>query len=218
MNVIEGIRSRKTFRGFTGKSLSRDLVREILQDGHSAPSASNMQPWEFYVLTGKSLADLFFSIDDYHRTEKIKYNPSKDKKIPNEYLQRRKDLFRGLKPYIADLGDGQKTFIESGSIRFYDAPVVVFLVTDHELPDTKLLDIGMAAENIMLSAHARGLATCAIAYTLLYAEPIRKTLQLHAQKDIVLSVCLGYPDTDFPVNQFRSDRVDLDKVITWQGF
>jgi len=172
MNLLEGLKTRKTFRGFTNKKVSKELIKEILTDGHLAPSASNMQPWQFHVLTGAPLAELCTKIQDFHDTKKVSYNSAKDKKIPERYLQRRKKLFRELKPVISSLGDNNRQFIESGSIRFYDAPAVIFITTDRDLPQSKLLDIGMASENIMLSAHARGLATCAIAYTLLYAEPI----------------------------------------------
>lgn len=218
MDLIQAIRTRKTFRAFTDVPVSRVLIREILLDGHHAPSASNMQPWEFHVLTGKPLTDLCAAIEAHHRTDKIKYDSSRDKKIPDKYMQRRKDLFRALKPFMNSLGDRHRSFIESGSIRFYDAPCVIFMVTDRDLHANKLMDIGMAAENIMLSAHARGLSTCAIAYTLLYLEPIRKALQLVDHQEVALSISLGYPDQEFAVNRFRSDRVDLDEVIVWKGF
>jgi nitroreductase len=146
------------------------------------------------------------------------YDSSKDKKIPEIYMQRRKKLFRELKPVLSTLGENNRQFIESGSIRFYDAPAVIFITTDCDLPENKLMDIGMAAENIMLSAHARGLATCAIAYTLIYSEPIKAGLNLTDNTETVLSIALGYPDNSFPVNNFQSSREDLNNVISWQGF
>jgi len=218
MDLLEGIRTRKTFRGFLDKKVSKDLIKEILNDGHMAPSASNMQPWNFHVLTGGPLLKLCEEIDDYHKNKKVSYNLAKDRKIPDKYMQRRKELFRGLKPLISSLGDKNRQFIESGSIRFYDAPAVIFITTDKNLHDTKLMDIGMAAENIMLSAHARNLATCAIAYTLLYSEPIRNCLKLTDNIETVLSISLGYPDNNFVVNNFRSARGEIDNVIFWSGF
>jgi len=218
MELVEGIRTRKTFRGFTAEKVSKKIIQEILVDGHMAPSASNMQPWNFHVLTGTPLSKLCANIEDFHKNKKVTYNSAKDKKIPEKYMQRRKKLFRELKPVISALGDENRQFIESGSIRFYDAPAVIFITTDCDLPENKLMDIGMAAENIMLSAHARGLATCAIAYTLLYSEPIKASLNLNVDTETVLSIALGYPDNSFPINNFRSSREDLNNVISWQGF
>jgi nitroreductase len=218
MELVEGIRTRKTFRGFTAEKVSKEIIQEILADGHMAPSASNMQPWNFHVLTNTPLSELCAKIEDFHKNKKVTYNSAKDKKIPEKYMQRRKKLFRELKPVISSLGDKNLQFIESGSIRFYDAPVVIFITTDCDLPENKLMDIGMAAENIMLSAHARGLATCAIAYTLLYSEPIKAGLNLDNNTETVLSISLGYPDNNSPINNFRSSREDLNNVISWQGF
>jgi nitroreductase len=218
MELLEGIRTRKTFRGFTEEKVSKEMIQEILLDGHMAPSASNMQPWNFHVLTGTPLSELCAKIEDFHRNKKVTYDSAKDKKIPEKYMRQRKKLFIELKPLISSLGEKHRQFIESGSIRFYDAPAVIFITTDCALPETKLMDIGMAAENIMLSAHARGLATCAIAYTLLYAEPIKKSLNLDTNSETVLSISLGYPDNSFPLNDFRSSREDLNSVVSWQGF
>jgi nitroreductase len=218
MELVKGIRTRKTFRGFTDEKVSKEIIQEILIDGHMAPSASNMQPWNFHVLTNTPLSELCAKIEDFHKNKKVTYNSAKDKKIPEIFMQRRKKLFRELKPVISALGDENRQFIESGSIRFYDAPVVIFITTDCDLPENKLMDIGMAAENIMLSAHARGLATCAIAYTLLYSEPIKDCLNLTDNTETILSIALGFPDNSFPVNNFQSSREDLNSVIFWQGF
>ncbi len=218
MELLEGIKTRKTFRGFTDKKVSKEIIQEILLDGHMAPSASNMQPWNFHVLTGTALSELCAKIEVFHKTKRVTYNSAKDKRIPEIYMQRRKKLFRELKPVISSLGDKNRQFIESGSLRFYDAPVVIFITTDCVLPENKLMDIGMAAENIMLSAHARGLATCAIAYTLIYSEPIRTSLNLQVNTETVLSISLGYPDKNLPVNTFRSSREKLKSMIFWKGF
>jgi len=218
MELVEGIRTRKTFRGFTDKKVPKEIIQEILLDGHMAPSASNMQPWNFHVLTGAPLSELCSKIEDFHKNKKVTYNLAKDRKIPEKYMQRRKKLFKELRPIINTLGEKNLQFIESGSIRFYDAPTVIFITTDCDLSENKLMDVGMAAENIMLSAHARELATCAIAYTLLYSEPIKEVLNLTDNTETVLSISLGYPDNSFPVNNFRSSREDLNNVIFWQGF
>jgi len=218
MDILEGIKTRKTFRGFTDKTVSKEIVQQVLLDGHMAPSASNMQPWNFHVLTGAPLSELCANIEDFHKNRKVSYDLKKDRRIPEKYLQRRIKLFKELRPVISSLGDKNSQFIESGSIRFYDAPTVIFISTDRDLPETKLMDIGMAAENIMLSAHARGLSTCAIAYTLLYSEPIKTALSLDANAKTVLSISLGYPDNDFPVNNFRSSREELNSVVFWQGY
>jgi hypothetical protein len=50
--IDELIRGRRTKRGFTNKAVPIDLVRDILSISKFAPSSSNTQPWQCYVLTG----------------------------------------------------------------------------------------------------------------------------------------------------------------------
>lgn len=218
MELLEGVQTRKTVRKFRDKKVDKSLVSKILLDAHWAPSASNQQPWKFRVVTGAPLMQLTDRIRQAHRERKKGYDPSKGKTIPAEYVERTKTLFRQLKPYISRLGDENKGFIESGSYRFYDAPVVIFMSLHKHMPESRLLDIGMAAQNLMLSAHARGLGTCAIALTLLYSDVISSELNVDAEDEIVLSIALGFSDPEFPVNRFRASRERIDDFIIWYGF
>jgi len=218
MDIRTCIQERKTIRGFLNSPVSRDLVQELLADAHRAPSASNQQPWIFHVAAGEPLKKLCARIQHARSRKSISYDPSRGKTIPREYVERTKQLFKGLRPFISRLGDENRTFIESGSYRFYDAPVVIFISMLRDLPESRLMDIGMAAQNLMLSAHGRGLGTCAIALTLLYADVIQAELGIPAGLDTVLSIALGYPDTACAVNEFRSSRDDLGGFVTWAGF
>ena len=83
-----------------------------------------------------------------------------------------------------------------------------------DMPPVRYMDIGMAAQNLMLSAHARNLGTCAIALTLMYTDAITETLKLSPETLPALFIAVGHPDPDFPVNHFRSGREDLKTLIT----
>lgn len=218
MHLLAGLRSRKTIRGFLKRPVPKGIITEIITDAHWAPSASNQQPWNFHVLAGSPLADLCRAIQTAHQQKRKSYDPSKGKTIPQQYVDRTKRLFKELRPVLSTLGDEHRSFIESGSYRFYDAPVVIFVSTHRHLPASRLMDIGMAVQNLMLSAHARRLGTCAIALTLLYADVIDAALAIDEHHEVVLSVALGYPHEQFPVNSFRSSRDDISGFITWLGF
>ena len=51
--ALEVIYTRRSVRSFTGKPISRDDLMKILKAGMSAPSAVNIQPWAFVVVTKK---------------------------------------------------------------------------------------------------------------------------------------------------------------------
>lgn len=218
MELTEGLRSRSTVRCFRQQPVGQDIISAILNDARWAPSASNQQPWHFFVLTGEPLAALCASIQSASLEKKAAYDPSKGRTIPPAYVDRTRKLFKEIRPFISGLGDAQRSFIEAGSFRFYDAPVVVFIAMHKSMPHSRLMDIGMASQNIMLSAHARGVGSCAIALTLLYADVIVRELGLSDDLDLVLSIALGYPETASQVNVFRSSREALENLVVWYGF
>jgi nitroreductase len=51
--IDELIRRRRAKRGFTNRPVPIEIVKDILSVARYAPSSSNIQPWQCYVLTGK---------------------------------------------------------------------------------------------------------------------------------------------------------------------
>lgn len=52
-DAITVIHSRKSVRNFTGETVTKAELEKILRAGMAAPSAVNMQPWSFVVVTGR---------------------------------------------------------------------------------------------------------------------------------------------------------------------
>lgn len=50
MDVFEAIKSRRSIRAFTDEPISEDEVNKLLDAARWAPSAGNIQPWEFVVV------------------------------------------------------------------------------------------------------------------------------------------------------------------------
>ena len=57
MDALTTIFSRRSIRLYTAKSVSREMVNEILRAAMSAPSAGNERPWHFIVLTDRAVLD-----------------------------------------------------------------------------------------------------------------------------------------------------------------
>jgi len=53
--MIDGILSRHSVRKFTGESVKEADLNLILRAGMAAPSAMNIQPWAFLVVTDKAI-------------------------------------------------------------------------------------------------------------------------------------------------------------------
>jgi nitroreductase len=89
---------------------------------------------------------------------------------------------------------------------------------DKTLPQSKLLDIGCAVENLMLAAQEKELGTCVIALIMMFEDLIRERLEISDSMNIVVGIALGYPDKDLPVNAFRASKEELSKITKWIGF
>lgn len=54
MNVIETIHQRISHRNYDpSKKVSDEILQQILEAGRVAPSACNLQPWKFTIVTGE---------------------------------------------------------------------------------------------------------------------------------------------------------------------
>lgn len=56
-DALKVIYTRRSVRSFTGDTVSREDLMKILRAGMSAPSAVNIQPWAFVVVTKRETLD-----------------------------------------------------------------------------------------------------------------------------------------------------------------
>lgn len=50
MDVFEAIKKRRSIRAFTPEDVSKEEIEKLLDAARYAPSAGNIQPWEFIVI------------------------------------------------------------------------------------------------------------------------------------------------------------------------
>ncbi len=55
MDVMEAIRTRRSVRAFAAKAIPADVMTRMRQSLRLAPSACNIQPWHFIVVTDAAL-------------------------------------------------------------------------------------------------------------------------------------------------------------------
>jgi len=65
MEIIEGIKTRRSIRKFKGQAVSPELIRQLLEAAMSAPSAGNQQPWHFVVIDQRRILDQVPTIHPY---------------------------------------------------------------------------------------------------------------------------------------------------------
>lgn len=164
MDAITAIKTRRSIRSFINKPVPSDIIETIINAGRLAPTANNVQPWEFVVITREETRKKIADITDYGR-------------------------------FIAH------------------APVCIATFCK----DTKYyLEDGCAAtENILISAHALGLAACWVAGDKKrYCQEIAHLLGVTGPYKLVSLIALGYSDKK--VNE--SHKRDLSEVLHLEKF
>jgi nitroreductase len=64
MDTLEAIKKRRSIRTFNVRSIPPKLIEELIDCARLAPTARNVQPWEFVVITKKETLRKLGSIAD----------------------------------------------------------------------------------------------------------------------------------------------------------
>jgi nitroreductase len=215
MDILKAMQQRKSARAYLAKSVSRRDIEEILACASLAPSAINLQPWEFIITYGEEKDRLVRRLLKARSERMVKCGPGTDKPLPEKISRRAAEAMAVMAPEISTLGLTFNQFIEEGSCSFYGAPVAIIVAIDKLFPVVRYLDIGLAVSYLLLAAQAKGLATCPIGLITAYKEDIAQVLNISEEKEILLGISLGYADESSPANAFRTRRVDLQEIATW---
>ncbi|RKY01307.1 nitroreductase family protein [Candidatus Poribacteria bacterium] len=65
MDAIEALKTRRSVRSFKPDPVPREVIEEIIDCARLAPSAMNLQPWEFVVVTDESMRKRIADLTDY---------------------------------------------------------------------------------------------------------------------------------------------------------
>jgi nitroreductase len=215
MDLLKVIKERKSIRAFKPDPIPKDRIEEILRLAIHAPSAINLQPWEFIVLTGEEKERLSRKLIKAYREKQIACSPGNVKPLPKTYTKRGAKTLEAMLPFLKEMGADPDQFVNEGSCNFYGAPAAILICLDDSFPKARLVDIGIALGYLVLIAHEFGLATCPIGLIIAYEDEIKDLLNIPENKNVVIGVALGYPDSNISINRFKSQRDDLEKFIRW---
>ncbi len=215
MEIIKTIQERKTVRAFKPDPIPKEMIEEIIRLAIHAPSAINLQPWEFVVVTGEEKERLGRRLIKAYKEKQIACSPGNVKPLPKTYGKRGAKTLELMKPFFEEMGVDINQYINEGSCNFYGAPVAILFCLDDSFPKARMVDIGIALGYLVLAAHEFGLGTCPIGLITAYEDEIKDLLNIPENKNVVIGVALGYPNSEIPINRFRSQRDDLEKFIRW---
>lgn len=190
MDVLEAIRTRRTAGKIRGDVPPRELVEELLEAATWAPNHRLNEPWRFFVLAG-------------------------------EARERFGELMAA--DACADLEDpaGEKArgVVESQMKKATRAPVIIAVACDP--PSSAKIDpvedvcaVACGVQNLMLAAHARGLATKWSSGKACYSPAVKSFFDLSPEHQILGYVYLGYPDEA----SSTGSRTPHHEKTTWLGW
>jgi nitroreductase len=170
MELYEAIRNRRSVRAFDGTGVSRDVLDRLVRAAGSAPSPYNSQPWHFHVATGSARDAIseVTALSTVHLQEYLDVLP------PSELIR--------AEHFFASLGG---------------APVVIVVsvpVSEDDLARINAyMSAGGAVQNLMLAAHAEGLASCSLTFAFWVRDKLAALLDIGDDREIVALVILGHP-------------------------
>lgn len=215
MDLITAMKERKSARVFSDKPVTRAQIEEIFECAGLAPSAINLQPWEYVVTYGDEKDRLIARLKKVHGERNVTCGPGTANPLPERFAKRSRAASVDLEPHIMALGTTFPDFINEGSCAFYGAPIAIIVTMDTLFPKLRYLDVGLSVSYFLLAAHSLGLSTCPIGLLTAYGDDIADVLSIPAEKEVVLCIALGYADETSPINSIKTGREKLDEIRTW---
>lgn len=176
------VQSRRSVRRFRPDMVPIELINRMVEIATWAPSAGNRQDWFFSIVTSQDV-----------------------KRRMAEAVRRRWDAI-----IAANRGSGFVEEVESYVAHFSsfaDAAAVIIVsarcvdsVQRHLLSDDAAATVGgacsaaMAAQNLMLAAHALGLGSCCMTGALAARAELGEILELAKKYEIICLIAVGWPD------------------------
>jgi nitroreductase len=225
--------SRRSTRDFLSTPLAPEVIEQILTDSLTAPSWSNTRPFKVAVATG--------DVRDRISEEFLSRWGMLSKIMRKGFLNKLRIIYSryGLptsnrsiaKPYPADLKPraervGREMYETFGVTRgdrtardqqwarnysFFGAPVELFIYVHKSLHIYAASDAGLMMQNLVLSAHAHGLGTCAQGAVAIWDDVVRKEFDVPKSYRLLCGIALGYP-SDSAVNDFKANRIDVEEL------
>lgn len=173
MDVIEAIYQRRSVRAFTADIVASELINDLVSAAVRAPSAMNLQPWAFLITEGRTTLSQFSERAKRHLLETM---------TPDSPIFHYRDQ---LSEPAFDI--------------FYGASLLIVIAATSDAAQSAE-DCCLAAQNLMLAAHGKGLGTCCIGF----ARPWLNLAEIKAELGIpvpyapIIPVVVGYPKSGAP--------------------
>lgn len=218
LDVYQAVTSRRAVRGFTDDPVPMEVLERVLSTAARAPSASNIQPWRVYVLTGAPLAALkkragerVAAGDPGDEREFQMYPPH----LKAPYQARR---FAAAEQRYAALGisrEDKRARQEALAANWecYGAPAALFCYIDRDLGQVQWADLGMYLQTVMLLLRNEGLHSCPQMAWSVYHKTVADVVSPPDGLILFCGMSIGFEDKS--THYARIDRAPLTETVTF---
>lgn len=183
MDVLDAIRDRRAVREYTDEAVEEAVIVELIETATWAPNSMNRQAWRFVVITDRALLG--------HVAEQAKAQ-----------------MLASMEP-ASEIGRLKDHLARPAFDIFYGAPalVVICATAGDQMAGW---DCCLAAENLMLAAHAKGLGSCWIGFAEAWLGQAagRSALGLAEDARAVAPIILGHPRRQPAAPERRPAQID----------
>ncbi|MFD3454742.1 nitroreductase [Streptomyces sp. NPDC058691] len=218
MDIYEAVASRRAVRAFTDRQVPCEVLERVLCGAARAPSASNLQPWHVFVLTGGPLAELkkragerVASGDPWDEPEYTQYPAA----LKSPYYERRaafgEQRYGALGIPRGDLEARQRAAAANWDC--FGAPVALFCYIDRDMGPAQWSDVGMYLQTVMLLLRAEGLHSCAQMAWAKYRTTVAEILKPPDELILFCGMAIGFDDAT--AGHPRTGRAPLRETVTF---
>lgn len=220
MKLVDAIYARHSVRGFLDKEVPLETLNRIFEIARMAPSNCNVQPWKVYVASGE-LKDKLKQQMVENTAGGVKPNPDYPYRgdFEDEYRTRQVECAVALYTKMG-IGRGDKEGRMRAIIRnfeFFEAPYIAFLGMNPNFGTTVALDVGMYAQNLMLTMVAHGLHSCPMGTMRNYPDLVRDAFDIQDDTRILFGISFGYEDTSVAANETRTSRDAISSNVVFKS-
>jgi nitroreductase len=182
LNVCEAILARRSVRAYTSEKVEAKKIRSLIEAAVRAPTDMHLEPWAFAIIQDKVMLKELSDIAKQKLTNKLK----KQLHLNDTLNQPSYDVF-------------------------YDANTMIVICANTETPNA-VADCWMAAQNLMLAAHAIGLGSCVITQALpaLNDKNMKSRLGITGNYEAIAPIVIGYSNKESQASMRKRPI-----ILTW---
>ena len=207
MEFFETVSKRKTIRKYSKEQPPVEDIEKIINSARLAPSATNSQNWKFIAIYNdeikQKMADAVFC--RYSQIQTLVNDEEFHKKI--DYYKNFSIFFKDA-PVVIACVETKRESIMTEYMKKYGLSYEEILLLR---PDSSLLSMGAAIENMCLSAADLGYGTCWMCAPIVAYKEFKQILKLDETDKIVSLLALGKP---YGENVNRPEKKSLDEIMS----